>query len=224
MRDDIKRYLPFPASFLTFRESTSYNMQRHSLPFTQAHLRRFGKQSTACKSILRTLNTYILIFLSKPNVFIASIMFFCQLFFQVHPKSLSMTDSSSWKLIKLRTLIPIRSHARRNSAVVINLQRHGRFVADKCSFRLTETNRKKYGFYIKPVRDFRRLKRRNIRVRFRPIRTTPGLCSFWKGYRLPSIKVNNHIFNQQCSVSDPYSIVTGVGMGVGRGLGLRRGE
>ena len=101
-----------------------------------------------------------------------------------------MTDSSSWKLIRLRSFIPIRSHARRNSAVVINLERHGRFVTDKCFMRLTERNRRNFGFYIKPVRDFRKLRRRNIRVRFRPIRKTPGFCGFWKGYRLPSIQVN----------------------------------
>ena len=102
-----------------------------------------------------------------------------------------MTDSSSWKLIRLRSFIPIRSHVRRNSAVVINLEQHDRFVTDKCSMRLTERNRRNYGFYIKPVRDFRKLKRRNIRVWFRPIRSTPGFCGFWKGYRLPSIRVNN---------------------------------
>lgn len=105
-----------------------------------------------------------------------------------------MTDSSSWKLIRLRSFIPIRSHARRNSAVVINLERHGRFVTDKCFMRLTERNRRNYGFYIKPVRDFRKLRRRNIRVRFRPIRKTPGFCGFWKGYRLPSIQVNLHFW------------------------------
>ena len=105
-----------------------------------------------------------------------------------------MTDSSSWKLITLRSFIPIRSHARRNSAVVINLERHGRFVTDKCFMRLTERNRRNYGFYIKPVRDFRKLRRRNIRVRFRPIRKTPGFCGFWKGYRLPSIQVNLHFW------------------------------
>ena len=113
---------------------------------------------------------------------------------QVNPKSLSMTDSSSWKLIRLRSFIPIRSHARRNSAVVINLERHGRFVTDKCFMRLTERNRRNYGFYIKPVRDFRKLRRRHIRVRFRPIRKTPGFCGFWKGYRLPSIQVNLHFW------------------------------
>ena len=105
-----------------------------------------------------------------------------------------MTDSSSWKLIRLRSFIPIRSHARRNSAVLINLERHGRFVTDKCFMRLTERNRRNYGFYIKPVRDFRKLRRRNIRVRFRPIRKTPGFCGFWKGYRLPSIQVNLHFW------------------------------
>ena len=105
-----------------------------------------------------------------------------------------MTDSSSWKLIRIRSFIPIRSHARRNSAVVINLERHGRFVTDKCFMRLTERNRRNYGFYIKPVRDFRKLRRRHIRVRFRPIRKTPGFCGFWKGYRLPSIQVNLHFW------------------------------
>lgn len=105
-----------------------------------------------------------------------------------------MTDSSSWKLIRLRSFIPIRSHARRNSAVLINLERHGRFVTDKCFMRLTERNRRNYGFYIKPVRDFRKLRRRNIRVRFRPLRKTPGFCGFWKGYRLPSIQVNLHFW------------------------------
>lgn len=105
-----------------------------------------------------------------------------------------MTDSSSWKLIRLRSFIPIRSHARRNSAVLINLERHGRFVTDKCFMRLTERNRRNYGFYIKPVRDYRKLRRRNIRVRFRPIRKTPGFCGFWKGYRLPSIQVNLHFW------------------------------
>lgn len=105
-----------------------------------------------------------------------------------------MTDSSSWKLIRIRSFIPIRSHALRNSAVVINLERHGRFVTDKCFMRLTERNRRNYGFYIKPVRDFRKLRRRHIRVRFRPIRKTPGFCGFWKGYRLPSIQVNLHFW------------------------------
>ena len=114
---------------------------------------------------------------------------------QVHPKSLTMTDSSSWKLIKLRSFVPIRSHVRRNCAVVIKLAQHDRFVTDKCRLRLTEKNRRKYGFYIKPVKDFRKLKRQNVRVEFRPIRSTPGLCGFWKGYKLPSIKVRNNLEN-----------------------------
>ena len=56
---------------------------------------------------------------------------------------------------------------------------------------LTERNRKNYGFYLKPVRDFRKLKRSNVRAYFSPIRSTPGLCGFWKGYTLPPIKVNS---------------------------------
>ena len=56
---------------------------------------------------------------------------------------------------------------------------------------LTERNRKNYGFYLKPVRDFRKLKRSNVHAYFSPIRSTPGLCGFWKGYTLPPIKVNS---------------------------------
>ena len=114
-----------------------------------------------------------------------------------------MTDSSSWKLIKLRSFVPIRSHVHRNCAVVIKLAQHDRFVTDKCRLRLTEKNRRKYGFYIKPVKDFRKLKRQNIRVEFRPIRSTPGLCGFWKGYKLPSIKVRIILRIRYYSVNRP---------------------
>jgi len=113
------------------------------------------------------------------------------IFLQVHPKALSMTDSSGWKLIKLRTSVPIRCRGRRRCSVGLKLESHSRFVTDRCRMMLTERNRKNYGFYVKPVRDFRKLKRQNIRIHFSPIRSTPGLCGFWKGYRLPPIKVNN---------------------------------
>ena len=110
-------------------------------------------------------------------------------FLQVHPKALTMTDSSGWKLIKLRSFIPIRCRGRRRCSVNVKLQSHTRFVTDRCRMTLTERNRKNYGFYVKPVRDFRKLKRQNIRVHFSPIRSTPGLCGFWKGYRIPPIRV-----------------------------------
>ena len=120
-----------------------------------------------------------------------------------------MTDSSGWKLIKLRTSVPIRCRGRRRCSVALKLESHSRFVTDRCRMILTERNRKNYGFYVKPVRDFRKLRRQNIRVHFSPIRSTPGLCGFWKGYRLPPIKVNNdltfsfvsvyiHVFLQAC--------------------------
>lgn len=102
-----------------------------------------------------------------------------------------MTDSSGWKLIKLRTSVPIRCRGRRRCFVGLKLESHSRFVTDRCRMMLTERNRKNYGFYVKPVRDFRKLKRQNIRIHFSPIRSTPGFCGFWKGYRLPPIKVNN---------------------------------
>ena len=102
-----------------------------------------------------------------------------------------MTDSSGWKLIKLRTSVQIRCRGRRRCSINLKLQSHSRFVTDRCRMMLTERNRKNYGFYVKPVRDFRKLRRQNIRVHFSPIRSTPGLCGFWKGYRLPPIKVNN---------------------------------
>lgn len=117
--------------------------------------------------------------------------FWSLIFLQVHPKALSMTDSSGWKLIKLRTSVPIRCRGRRRCSVGLKLESHSRFVTDRCRMMLTERNRKNYGFYVKPVRDFRKLKRQNIRIHFSPIRSTPGLCGFWKGYRLPPIKVNN---------------------------------
>ena len=104
-----------------------------------------------------------------------------------------MTDSSGWKQIKLRTSIPIRCRGRRRCSVALKLESHSRFVTDRCRMILTERNRKNYGFYVKPVRDFRKLRRQNIRVHFSPIRSTPGLCGFWKGYRLPPIKVNNDL-------------------------------
>lgn len=104
-----------------------------------------------------------------------------------------MTDSSGWKLIKLRTSVPIRCRGRRRCSINLKLQSHSRFVTDRCRMMLTERNRKNYGFHVKPVRDFRKLRRQNIRVHFSPIRSTPGLCGFWKGYRLPPIKVNNSL-------------------------------
>lgn len=104
-----------------------------------------------------------------------------------------MTDSSGWKLIKLRTSVPIRCRGRRRCSINLKLQSHSRFVTDRCRMMLTERNRKNYGFHVKPVRDFRKLRRQNIRVHFSPIRSTPGLCGFWKGYRLPPIKVNNNL-------------------------------
>lgn len=113
------------------------------------------------------------------------------IFLQVHPKALSMTDSSGWKQIKLRTSIPIRCRGRRRCSVGLKLESHSRFVTDRCRMMLTERNRKNYGFYVKPVTDFRKLKRQNIRIHFSPIRNTPGLCGFWKGYRLPPIKVTS---------------------------------
>ncbi|XP_068726460.1 uncharacterized protein, partial [Montipora capricornis] len=108
---------------------------------------------------------------------------------KVHPKSLRMTDSSDWKIVRLSTLIPIRSHVNRHPSVVVNLDDHDEFVTDKCSLSLTERNRRNFGFYIKPIRDFKKIKNQKIQVWFRPIKSTPGLCGFWKGYRLPSIKV-----------------------------------
>ena len=111
--------------------------------------------------------------------------------FQVNPKALTMTDSSGWKLIRLRSLVPIRCRGRRSCSVIIKFQSHTRFVTDRCKMTLTERNRKNYGFYLKPVRDFRKLKRSNVRAYFSPIRSTPGLCGFWKGYTLPPIKVTS---------------------------------
>ncbi|XP_015757096.1 PREDICTED: uncharacterized protein LOC107336222 [Acropora digitifera] len=107
----------------------------------------------------------------------------------VQPKSLRMTDTSSWKFIRMRTLVPIRSHVHRRPSVVVNLDDHDEFVTDKCRLSLTEKNRRKFGFYIKPIRDFKKMKNKKIEVWFKPIKSTPGLCSFWKGYRLPHIKV-----------------------------------
>ena len=114
---------------------------------------------------------------------------------QVHPKSLRMTDSSDWKFVRLSTLIPIRSHVNRHPSVVVNLDDHDEFVTDKCSLSLTERNRRNFGFYIKPIRDFKKIKNQKIQVWFRPIKSTPGLCGFWKGYRLPSIKVGRFLQN-----------------------------
>ena len=99
-----------------------------------------------------------------------------------------MTDSSDWKIVRLSTLIPIRSHVNRHLSVVVHLGENDEFVTDKCSLSLTERNRRNFGFYIKPIRDFKKIKNR-------PIKSTPGLCGFWKGYRRPSIKVGRFLQN-----------------------------
>ena len=112
-----------------------------------------------------------------------------------------MTDTSSWKFIRIRTLVPIRSHVHRRPSVEVNLDDHDEFVTDKCRLSLTEKNRRKFGFYIKPIRDFKKMKNKKIEVWFKPIKSTPGLCGFWKGYRLPHIKVSGSSGNSAlCSV------------------------
>lgn len=120
-----------------------------------------------------------------------------------------MTDTSSWKFIRIRTLVPIRSHVHRRPSVEVNLDDHDEFVTDKCRLSLTEKNRRNFGFYIKPIRDFKKMKNKKIEVWFKPIKSTPGLCGFWKGYRLPHIKVSGSSSNSAlCSVIKYNIIIT----------------
>lgn len=100
-----------------------------------------------------------------------------------------MSDSSSWKQIRVQSFIPLRCQGVRTS-LVINMKSHGHFVTDKCRLRLTERTRRNYNFRVKGLVDFRKLGRKKYSIKFSPVRSTPGICRFWKGYRLPSIKVS----------------------------------
>lgn len=109
---------------------------------------------------------------------------------KVHPRKIAISENSPWKFIKTTGFVPIGCYGRRiGCSVVVPISKHDDYVTDKCSLKMTERSRKKYGFYVKAVKDFKKSGKKSMILHFGPIRTRPGGSKFWLNYRLPSIKV-----------------------------------